>query len=236
MKRVVTAAVIAFGLLAAVSQTSLRGQEGGTGRSAYAASRDYAKWEKEVAAYEAADRQTPPPKGGILFIGSSTVRLWKTLATDFPDHKVINRGFGGTEIVDSTHFADRLIFPHEPKQIFLRAGGNDIHAGRVPKEVADDFAEFVRVVRARLPKTEILFIALSPAPARWGEGDKSRELNRLVREMALNMPRVGFVDAYDISLAPNGEARPELFVKDRLHFAAEGYKLLAERVRPFLAQ
>jgi len=236
MKRVVTAAIIAFGLLAAVSQTSLRGQEGGTGRSAYAASRDYAKWEKEVAAYEAADRQAPPPKGGILFIGSSTVRLWKTLAADFPDHKVINRGFGGTEIVDSTHFADRLIFPHEPKQIFLRAGGNDIHAGRTPKEVADDFAEFVRVVHARLPKTEILFIALSPAPARWGEGDKSRELNRLVREMALNMPRVGFVDAYDISLAPDGQARLELFVKDRLHFAAEGYRLLAERVRPFLAQ
>ena len=90
--------------------------------------------------------------------------LWKTLADDFPDHKVINRGFGGTEIVDSTHFADRLIFPHEPKQIFLRAGGNDIHAGRLPREVAADFAEFVRVVHARLPKAEILFIGLSPAP------------------------------------------------------------------------
>ena len=130
----------------------------------YAEARDYAKWEKEVAAYEAADRQSPPPKGGILFIGSSTIRLWKTLAEDFPDHKVINRGFGGTEIVDSTHFADRLIFPHEPKQIFLRAGGNDIHAGRTPREVAADFAEFVRVVHARLPKTEILYIGVSPAP------------------------------------------------------------------------
>ena len=88
----------------------------------YAEARDYTKWEKEVAAYEAADRQNPPPKDGILFIGSSTIRLWKTLSDDFPDHKVINRGFGGTEIVDSTHFADRLIFPHVPKQILLRAG------------------------------------------------------------------------------------------------------------------
>ena len=200
----------------------------------YAATRDYAKWEKEIAAYEAADRENPPPKGGVLFIGSSTIRLWKTLAADFPNHKVINRGFGGSEIVDSTHFADRLIFPHEPKQIFLRAGGNDLHNGRVPRQVALDFAEFVRVVHARLPKTEILYIAVSPAPARWGEADKGRELNRLIREMALDMPRVGFVDAYDISLAPDGRARPELFVKDRLHFSAEGYKLLAERVRPFL--
>ena len=198
--------------------------------------RDYSVWEKQVADYEAADRQNPPPKGGILFIGSSTIRLWKTLADDFPDHKVINRGFGGTEIVDSTHFADRLIFPHEPKQIFLRAGGNDIHNGRLPWQVRNDFAEFVRVVHARLPKTEILYIAVSPAPARWGESDKYRELNRLIRQMALEMPRVGFVDSFDVSLTPDGKARPELFVGDQLHFSAEGYKLLAERVRPFLAR
>ena len=102
--------------------------------------------------------------------------------------------------------------------------------------MAADFVEFVRVVHRRLPRTEILFIGLSPAPARWGEADKNRELNRLVRSIALEMPRVGFVNADDISLTPDGRARPELFVKDRLHFAAEGYKLLAERVRPFLAQ
>jgi lysophospholipase L1-like esterase len=234
MKKLVTATVIALGLLAAIPPTNLLDQEKFGSR--YAAGRDYTKWEKEVAAYEEADRQNPPPKGGILFIGSSTIRLWKTLADDFPEHKVINRGFGGTEIVDSTHFADRLIVPYEPKQIFLRAGGNDIHAGRTPKEVAHEFSEFVRVVHARLPKAEIIYISVSPTPARWGESDKYRELNRLVREMALDMPRVGFVDTFDISLAPDGRARTELFVKDRLHFAPAGYKLLAERVRPFLAQ
>ena len=231
MKRMATAAIVTLGMWAAASPPAvLLGQEASVSRCV--ATRDYSKWEKEVAAY---DRQSPPPKGGILFIGSSTIRLWKTLADDFPDHKVINRGFGGTEIVDATHFADRLIFPHEPKQIFLRAGGNDIHAGRVPGEVAADFAEFVRVVHARLPRTEILYIAVSPAPARWGETDKYRELNRLIRAMALGMPRVGFVDAFDVSLTPDGRARSDLFVKDRLHFAPEGYKLLAERVRPFLA-
>jgi lysophospholipase L1-like esterase len=202
----------------------------------YAETRDYTKWEQEVAAFEAADRQNPPPKDGILFIGSSTIRLWKTLADDFPDHKVINRGFGGTEIVDATHFAERLIFPHKPRQIFLRAGGNDIHGGRTPSQVAADFQTFVRTIHERLPNTAILYIALSPAPARWGEGDKARELNRLIREMALELPRVGFVDAYDISLTPDGRPRSELFVADRLHFAPAGYKLLAERVRPFLAK
>ncbi len=198
------------------------------------AGHNFARWEKEIAAYEAADRLSPPPRGGVLFIGSSTIRLWKSLAEDFPAHKVINRGFGGSEIIDATHFADRLIFPHEPRQIFLRAGGNDIHNGRLPDEVAADFAEFVRTVHRRLPRTEIIYIAVNPAPARWGENDKYLALNHKIRALAVNLPRVSYVDAYDISLRPDGQARPELFLADKLHFNAEGYKILAERVRPYL--
>jgi lysophospholipase L1-like esterase len=195
---------------------------------------NFERWEKEIAAYEASDRTNPPPKGGCVFIGSSTIRMWKTLADDYPVHKVINRGFGGSEIVDSTHFADRIIFPYEPKQVFLRAGGNDIHAGRLPAEVAADFADFVAVVRRRLPNTEIIYIAVNPAPARWGENDKYIALNKMIREHAVSMSRVTFVDAYDISLNPDGRARTELFVADKLHFNALGYKVLAERVRPYL--
>jgi lysophospholipase L1-like esterase len=234
MKLLPTAAILTISLFTSLLPTVVLGQEKPASRDA--AERDYTRWEKEVSAYEAADRDNPPAKGGILFIGSSTIRLWKTLAEDFPESKVINRGFGGSEIVDATHFADRLIFPYEPRQIFLRSGGNDIHAGRTPREVAADFAEFVRVVHNRLPRTEILFIAFSPSPARWGEADKTRELNRLVRKMALGMPRVGYVDAENISLTHDGHARPELFVRDRLHFSPEGYKLLVDRVRPFVAQ
>lgn len=201
---------------------------------ATAAAHDFARWEKDIAAFEAADRENPPRKGGILFLGSSTILRWKTLAEDFPAHPVINRGFGGSEIVDSTHFADRIIFPYVPKQIFLRAGGNDIHAGKTPKEVAQHFADFARTVHARLPKTEIVYIAVNPAPARWGETDKYRALNKKIRKLAVKTPRVSFVDAFDISLDPNGRARLELFVDDQLHFNADGYRLLTERVRPFL--
>jgi len=234
MKKPSSVAIVVLGLLAGLAPAAVRGRQ--PTPEARPAGHDYAKWEKEIAAMEAADRQSPPPKGGVLFIGSSTIRRWTTLAEDFPEHKVVNRGFGGSEIVDSTYYADRLIFPHEPKQIFLRAGVNDIHNGRLPREVAADFAEFVRLVHERLPNTEILFIGVCPTPARWGQADKDRELNRLVREMALEMPRVGFVDADEISLDEEGRARPELFVEDRLHFSPEGYKLLVERVRPFLAK
>jgi lysophospholipase L1-like esterase len=240
MKRLTVVALVAFGQMVGSPSTKARGQEAparpareASGRPA-APRHNFARWEKDIAAYEAADRANPPPKGGILFIGSSTIRRWQTLAKDFPDHKVINRGFGGSEIVDSTHFADRLIFPHEPRQIFLRAGGNDIHAGGLPEEVAADFADFVRVVHERLPKTEIVYIGVSPAPARWGENDKYRDLNKRIRKLALHLPRVSYLDTYDMSLKPDGQARREIFVADQLHFNADGYKLLADRVRPYL--
>lgn len=198
--------------------------------------RNHAQWEKEIAAFEARDREDPPARGGILFTGSSVIRLWKTLGDDFAGLPVINRGFGGSEIADATHFAERIIFPHEPRQIVLRAGGNDLHNGRLPSEVAADFREFVRVVRAKLPTTEILYIGFNPAPVRWGETDKIRDLNRRVREMALEMPYVTYIDAFDLGLDPAhpDRANPDVFVADRLHFNAEGYRRLTERVRPFL--
>ena len=195
---------------------------------------DFAKWDKEIAAYEAADRKSPPVKGGVLFVGSSTIRRWETLARDFPNHKVINRGVGGSQIADSTHFAERIIFPYEPKQIFLRAGGNDIHAGRLPDEVAADFVDFVHKVHDRLPNTEIVYVSVSPAPSRWGENDKYQALNKKIRKLALKMPHVSYVETYSISVTSDGQSRPELFVDDMLHFNAEGYKLLAERIRPYL--
>ena len=195
---------------------------------------NYAQWDKEIAAFEQADRERMPPRGGILFIGSSTIRLWKTLEEDYRGLPVINRGFGGSEIADSTHFADRIIFPYAPRQIVLRAGTNDLHNGRLPAEVAADFAEFVATVRTRLPKAEILYIAGNATPSRWSENDKIQATNQRIRAMALDMPFVAFIDAYDIALTSTGQGRPELFVADRLHFNPDGYKLLVERVRPYL--
>jgi pectinesterase len=199
-----------------------------------AAPHDFARWEPEIAAYEKMDRTNPPPHGAVLFVGSSTIRLWNTLAQDFPKHRVINRGFGGSEIVDSTNFAERIIFPHKPRMIFLRAGGNDIHNGKSPEQVFADFKGFVAKVHSKLPTTDIVFISLAPAIARWDEAEKNKALNTLVKEYVRRTPHVQYIETYDTTLGANGKPRPELFVEDKLHFSAEGYKLLTERVRPFL--
>ncbi len=200
---------------------------------------NYSRWEKEVAGYETRDRKNQPPKNGIIFIGSSSIARWKMLADDFPGQPVINRGFGGTEIVDSTYYADRLIFPHQPKMVLLRAGGNDIHAGKSATQVFGDFKDFVAKVRTKLPDATIVFISQSPAPSRWAERDEDKKLNTLVDqwikdESAGAAKGVKYVETYDISITPDGKPREELFVADRLHFNADGYKLLTEKVKPFL--
>ncbi|HUJ09019.1 MAG TPA: GDSL-type esterase/lipase family protein [Verrucomicrobiae bacterium] len=203
-------------------------------RGADTNSHDFAKWENDIAAFEKADRTNPPPKHAILFAGSSTIRLWTTLASDFPNYRVINRGFGGSEIVDSTHFADRIIFPCEPRMIILRAGGNDLWAGKSAEQVADDYREFAAKMHAKLPETVIAFMAWNATPSRWKQADKEKKLNTLVEEFSKGQPYLRYIDAYSVSIGPDGLPRRELFRQDQLHFNADGYKLLAERVRPFL--
>jgi lysophospholipase L1-like esterase len=195
---------------------------------------DFGRWEKEISAYEASDKTNPPPKGEMLFIGSSTVRLWKTLSQDFPSVKVINRGFGGSQIVDSTHFAERVIFPYEPSKVFLGAGGNDLWAGKSAEEVFSDFKDFVAKLHVKLPKTEIVFISLSPSIARWKQSENEKAVNTMVQEFVKGNPDVKYVETYPLPLGSDGQPRPEVFVSDKLHFNAEGYKLLAEAVRPFV--
>ncbi len=194
----------------------------------------FAKWEKEIAAMEASDRTAPLPKGEILFIGSSTIRLWKSLAQDYSEHRVINRGFGGSQIVDAAHFAPRLVFPHEPRVILLRSGGNDINAGKSPEQVFAEYKDFVAVIHAKLPQTEIIYIGLAPTVARIKEVEKGNALNALIRDYAAGNPLLKFVDCADMSVGIDGQPRVDLFLPDKLHFNDAGYTLLAERVRPFL--
>lgn len=189
------------------------------------------KWEKEIAAFERADAANPPPKGALLFIGPSTIRMWKTLKEDFPRHTVINRGFGGSQIADATRFAQRIVFPYTPKAVYLRSGGNDLWAGKSVDQVFADFQTFVETVHAKLPETDIVYISTSPSPSRWKQAEMTKELNAKIAAFIQGKPRLRYLETYDLVLGADGKPRPELFIKDMLHFNAEGYKLLAGRVR-----
>lgn len=195
---------------------------------------DFAKWEKAVSAFEKADAEQAPPKGAVLFVGSSTIVRWKSLAQDFPETLVLNRGFGGNQIADSTHYAERMIFPHDPSMIVLRAGGNDIHVGRSAVEVFGDFKDFVAKIRTRLPEVPIAFVALSPAISRITEREEGDKLNALVAGYIKESKNLIYIDASKVSLGTDGQPAQELFVKDRLHLSEAGYKRLVEVVRPYM--
>lgn len=197
---------------------------------------NFAKWEQEISAYERSDATNPPPQGCFVFIGSSTIARWKTIAEDFPGVPVVNRGFGGSEIMDATYFAARVVVPYAPKKVFLRAGGNDLAAGKSAEQVFTNFIEFAETVHAALPQAEIIFISQSPSLARWKQHEAEKTLNALAAVYVRGKPWLKYLETYDIVLGADGLPRAELFVADKLHFNAAGYKLLAERVRPLLAK
>ena len=195
---------------------------------------DFAQWENEIAALEKADALTPPPKGGIVFVGSSSIRLWKTLAQDFPQHRVLNRGFGGSEIADSVHFADRLVLAYEPRMVVLYAGGNDLNNGRPPAEVFADFQAFTARLRAQLPDAEIAYISSAGNPARWAQVGNVRALNGLIAAFIKDQPHMQFINVFTPMLGGDGLPRPEIFVADKLHMNAAGYQIWTATIRPFL--
>jgi lysophospholipase L1-like esterase len=203
---------------------------------AYCAQAQTNRWDAEIAAFEAQDRTNPPPKNALLFIGSSSIRLWKTLAQDFPEHKVINRGFGGSQIADSIQFTDRIVIPYKPKMVVLYAGGNDINSGKTPEQVASDFKAFVRQIHAKLPETRVAYISIAPNPARWAQVDRVRSANELIRDFTKTNARLTFIDVFPHMLGDDGQPRPEIFVEDRLHMNEKGYALWTRLMRPILSQ
>ncbi len=200
------------------------------------ADHDPSRWEKYIARFEAADKKQMPQPDGVLFIGSSSIRMWKTLEQDFPGLPVINRGFGGSQIADSNHFAGRIVHPYKPRQIVLYAGDNDVAGGKSPERVLADFQQFLKTVRAKLPKVRVSFIAIKPSLSRWKLSGKMAMANSLVRDACGKDKRLDYIDIWQPMLDDNGKPRPDLFLGDGLHLNAKGYALWTSIVKPHLAK
>ena len=192
------------------------------------------KWATAIDAYTQADLPNPPAKGGIVFVGSSSIRLWNTLAQDFPNLPVINRGFGGSELADSVFYADRIVTAYQPKTVVVYAGENDINAGKAPEKVHADFNAFRAKVHAALPQARIIFIAMKPSPSRWKLKENFIRGNALIAAECQKDARLIFCDIWPDMLNAQGEPRPELFVKDMLHMKPEGYVIWTKRLAPLL--
>jgi len=192
------------------------------------------RYEPEIRAFESADRASTPAPGGIVFVGSSSIRLWKSLAADFPGLPVLNRGFGGSTFPEANHYVARTVLRYRPRTVVLYEGDNDISSGRSPQQVLADYREFVRLVRDSLPRTRIVFIAIKPSPSRWKLVGLQREANRLVRDVVATDTLLSYVDVFEPMLGANGRPQPALFVADSLHMTTAGYAIWRAQVAPFV--
>jgi lysophospholipase L1-like esterase len=192
------------------------------------------RFAKDIAAYEIADNANPPAPGGILFTGASGIRLWKTLAQDFPGLPVLNRGFGGSQLADSIFFLDRVTLRYRPRTVVIQAGGNDLNSGKSPEQVLADFKTYVEKTRAALPDVKIVLLNIGPSPKRWEQRGKQQEANRLTRDYIEAGKNLIYVDLWPDSLGTDGLPKAELYVADQLHPSAAGYALRTRLIRPHL--
>lgn len=192
------------------------------------------QWATDMARFAAQDADQPPPAHPVVFTGSSSVRMWATLAADFPRQPVLNRGFGGSQLRDAIWYADQVAVRYQPRRIVLYAGDNDIDAGRTPEQVRDDFRAFVARIRRDLPGVPIAYLSIKPSPARIDQLPAQQRANALVKAEAAQMEDVDFIDVATPMLDAEGRPRAELFGDDNLHMNARGYELWRGIVAPYL--
>jgi lysophospholipase L1-like esterase len=188
----------------------------------------------EIAKFAAADRVALPPAREVLFVGSSTIRIWPALASDFAGVPVIQRGLGGSELSDIVHYASRIVIPYKPRLIVLYAGDNDLAAGKKPETVFCEYKEFVHVVESALPDTRIAFVSIKPSLARWALVDRVRSTNSMISNFAGQDRRLLYIDVFTSMLGADGKPRKELFVEDGLHMNGAGYSIWRDILNPIV--
>lgn len=195
-------------------------------------------WESSIRKFEAEDLAHPPKLGAILFVGSSSINFWHTLARDMEPLNVINRGFGGSQIAHVNHYAGRIVLPYRPRAIVLYAGDNDLSWpwSKSPQTVLNDFTRFVAIVHTGLPETWIYYISIKPCPARWSNWATVQQANRMIAEFASGQERVQFIDVTPPMLDAHGKVRGDLFRWDGLHLNSRGYALWTSIIKPILLE
>ena len=193
-------------------------------------------FESEIAAFKKRDSISFPPKNAILFVGSSSFRIWQNVETSFPSHTIINRGFGGSILPDVIRYADDIIFPYQPKQIVIYCGENDIASSDtvIAQLVLERFKTLFQIIRNRMAGVPVLFVSIKPSPSRWTLKNKMIEANELIKKYLKKKKHTYFVNVWNPMLGPDGKPIGTLFLPDKLHMNASGYAIWQKIIEPFL--
>jgi hypothetical protein len=196
---------------------------------------DLSRYEKDIVAFETADRATPPPQGAILFVGSSIFRQWTDLATHLAPLPAFNRAFGGSRTAEQLHYIDRIVLPYKPRVIVYYCGSNDVNAGEPASAIALRYEAFSERVRRALPETRVYFASIIRAPQKRDRWDVVDEANARVREYSARTPGRGYIDLHPALEESPRQPRMDLYQSDALHYLPPAYERMADVVRPIIA-
>lgn len=192
---------------------------------------DPGRFEQDIATFEAEDTSAPPAPGGTLFVGSSSIRYWD-VSREFPALRPIRRGYGGSHVSDTIHFAPRIIFPYAPSLIVFYAGDADVAAGKTAEQIADDTHTLVALIHARLPRTPVVVIGTKPSPLHWAHMDTIRKANALVKAALAGDTLGAYTDAEPALLGPDGRPRADYYAQNGLNLNERGYAAWTAALRP----
>ncbi len=191
------------------------------------------RWKDDIQKFIDSDKKTTPPQNAVLFVGSSSIRMWDTKKF-FPDIETINRGFGGSFVIDSLYYADQIILPYKPKTIVFYAGDNDTVCGKSSEMITADFQSLFYKVRQTLPETRFIYISIKPSVSRWNYWPQMMQTNKLIENFCKEQQNTYFVDVSKGLLDSDGKPRKDLLKDDGLHLNDKGYELWTSLVRPLI--
>jgi len=188
----------------------------------------------EVAAVEKKYEAVPPSsKERVVFTGSSNVRLWKNIPELFPEHQIINTGFGGSQASDLLIHLNALVLKFNPDKVFIYEGDNDISAGKKSKEIISEIRYIINTLRAQNPSIEIVLIAAKPSLARWKYRRRYKKLNKQFEKLSANDAQLNFADVWQPMLNKR-KVKKDIFIEDGLHMNAKGYAIWYDVIKKYI--
>ncbi len=192
----------------------------------------------DIQAFKKQDSIHFPPKNAILFVGSSSFTKWTDVQDYFPTHTIINRGFGGSTLVDVTRYANDIIIPYQPKQIVIYCGENDLASSDTVTSlhVLNRFKKLFKIIRASFPEVPVAFISLKPSPSREHLWPKMIKANRLIKNYLVSKKQAAFIDVYHKMFSKDGAIMKDIFLEDDLHMNKKGYAIWQKAIAPYLVK
>jgi len=191
------------------------------------------QWKEEINAFDKLNGNFPL-QDGILFTGSSSIKFWKDPIKDFDNPNIINRGFGGSQIIDLIENFDQVILKYHPKKIVIYSGDNDVQAGKSAEIVFGDFCTLYGMIKVKLPNTRVYYIAIKPSLNRWAKVLEMKKANTMINEYLNTKSNGTFVDIFSPMIGLEGKPSEKYFIEDGLHMTDEGYQLWTNILNPYI--